>query len=284
MAEPGWQTRTGVWRTERPCLLGILNITPDSFSDGGELGSADAALRRALRLVEEGADMLDVGGESTRPGARPVPTTEQIDRVVPVLELLSRHTAVPLSIDTRDAVVARAAIDAGASVVNDVSALRDPAMAAVVRESGAGLVLMHLRGEPATMHQYARYDDVVREVVAELEVVLGRAVGAGIAEDAIVLDPGIGFAKATEHNLALLANLEALTALGRPILVGPSRKAFIGQLAGNPPPAERVGGTVAACVAALFHGARIFRVHDVAPVRQALDVAEAIRTAEARTS
>jgi dihydropteroate synthase len=276
MTAAGWRIRTGIVSTERPRILGILNVTPDSFSDGGELGSAEAALERAARLVEAGADIIDVGGESTRPGAAAVPASEQIDRVIPVLESAARYLSVPLSIDTRDADVARAALAAGAAIVNDVSSLGDPRMAGVVREAKAGVILMHMRGDPATMQELARYDDVVAEVAGELRARLGHATDAGIDPESIVLDPGIGFAKTTEHNLALLARLDTLAELGRPLLVGPSRKAFIGRLSGDVPPRERVPGTIAACVAALFHGARLFRVHDVAELRQALDVAAAI--------
>jgi dihydropteroate synthase len=272
----GWRIRTGVLPTERPVILGILNVTPDSFSDGGELSSPGAALDRAARFVAAGADILDVGGESTRPGAIRVPTEQQIERVVPVVELLSSRFDVPLSIDTRDAGVARAAIAAGASIVNDVSGLGDPRMTGVVREFGAGLILMHMRGEPASMQEHAQYGDVVAEVSTELRASLTAAVDAGVDPHAIVVDPGIGFAKTAAHNLAILARLHALSDLGRPILVGPSRKAFIGLLSGGVPPGERLAGTIAACVAALLGDARLFRVHDVAPIRQALDVAYAI--------
>lgn len=257
--------------------MGILNVTPDSFSDGGRWTAVDAAVRRAAEMVEEGAGMIDVGGESTRPGADPVAAAEERARVVPVIEALRRVLPVPLSVDTCKAEVARAALDAGADVVNDVTALRDPAMAAAVSAAGCGVVLMHMRGTPRTMQVDPRYDDVVREVTDELEAALGRAVDAGVDQERVVVDPGIGFAKTTDHNLRLVARLEALGRLGRPVLLGVSRKAFLGKLLGGAPPEERAVATAAACVAGLLHGARVFRVHDVRPVVEALRVAEAIR-------
>jgi dihydropteroate synthase len=279
MAAVSWRIRGRHIALDRPCVVGIVNVTPDSFSDGGELPSPEAAFERGASLVENGADILDVGGESTRPGAAFVAAALQAERVVPVIELLSRHLDVPISVDTRIPSVAREAILAGASIVNDVSGLRDPEMAAVVAECDAGLVLMHMRGEPASMQDHARYADVVAEVGAELGESLARARRLGVRPEAIVLDPGIGFAKTAAHNLSLLAGLRAFLAFERPLLVGPSRKAFIGELAGGVPPRERSAGTLAACVAALLAGARLFRVHDVAVVRQGLDVAEAIRHA-----
>jgi dihydropteroate synthase len=272
-----WHIRGATLSLGRPLVMGILNLTPDSFSDGGALADADAALRRAEQLVREGADLLDVGGESTRPGAPAVEPEVQLARVLPIVERLVRALPVPVSVDTRSAVVARAALEAGAAIVNDVSALGDPAMGAVVREHGAGVVLMHMRGTPQTMRSLATYDDVVEEVRAELAAALARAAAAGIPPERIVLDPGIGFAKQAEHSLALLAALDRLAQSGFPLLVGPSRKSFIGDLLGGVPSERRVFGTIGACVSALLRGARIFRVHDVEPVRQALDVAEAIR-------
>lgn len=272
-----WEVRDARLTLARPLVMGILNLTPDSFSDGGRFTTAAEAVAAGMRMVDEGADLIDVGGESTRPGARAVEPALQAERVVPVIEGLSARAGVPVSVDTRSAEVARLALDAGASIVNDVSGLADPAMATVACEAGAGVVLMHMRGTPETMQSLAVYDDVVGEVVAELRAACARAVGAGVQPRRIVLDPGIGFAKTTEHNLTLMAALERVLVLGRPLLVGPSRKAFIGQVLGGIPPHERLAGTIAACVAALQRGARLFRVHDVAPVRQALDVAEAIR-------
>jgi dihydropteroate synthase len=259
--------------------MGILNVTPDSFSDGGLYRSRDAALRRAEEMVREGAGMLDVGAESTRPGAVAVSAGQELERLLPVLEALRQAVPVPVSVDTRKAEVAREALAAGAELVNDISALDDPEMARVVAETGAGLVLMHMRGTPETMQLDPRYDDVVGEVGEELRVGLDRAVAAGIDPERIVVDPGIGFAKTGAHNLELLSRLSELGSLGRPVLLGVSRKAFIGALLGGAGPTERAVGTAAACVVGLLQGARIFRVHDVRVVREALAVAEAIRTA-----
>jgi dihydropteroate synthase len=257
--------------------MGILNVTPDSFSDGGELADDPSlALARAYAMVEAGAALLDVGGESTRPGAALVGLDEELRRVLPVIEALARELPVPISVDTRKAAVASAALAAGAAVVNDVSALaHDPAMGEVAARAGAGLVLMHMRGEPSTMMEHARYGDLMREVARELEGAIAKARAAGVSDAAIVVDPGVGFAKTAEQNLTLIRRLAELTELGRPILVGPSRKSFLGRIL-DVPPEERVAGTVAACVAAYVQGARIFRVHDVLPVVQALRVAEAI--------
>ncbi len=274
-----WRAGSERLPLEKPLVMGILNVTPDSFSDGGAWAAPEEALRRAREMVAAGADLVDVGGESTRPGADPVTVKEEIARVTPVLRLLSAELEVPLSIDTRRAEVAEAALQCGALIVNDVSALDDARMAGVVAAAGAGLVLMHMRGTPATMQQLARYEDVTGEVVAELRPRLQRALDAGVEPEAIVVDPGIGFAKNAEQNLRLLAELPRLAALGRPVLLGVSRKAFLGALLGGLPPTERGVATAAACVAGLLAGARIFRVHDVLPVRQALTVAEAIRAA-----
>ncbi len=274
-----WEIRGGTLSLERPLLMGILNITPDSFSDGGRFYHPEAALRRAAEMVEEGADLIDVGAESTRPGAAAVPAAEELTRLLPVLRLLRSHLSVPISVDTRKADIARVALGEGAAIVNDVSALGDAEMAAVVAEAGAGLVLMHMRGTPATMQQDPRYEDVAREVTAELHAALEQARGAGIPEERIVVDPGIGFGKTAAHNLELITRLDVLAELGRPVLLGVSRKAFLGAILGGAPPEERGVGTVAACVVGLLRGARIFRVHDVGLVRQALLVAEAIRRA-----
>jgi len=259
---------------DRPVLMGIVNLTPDSFSDGGRFPDLSAALDHARGLVEAGAHILDVGGESTRPGALEVPEEEERARILPFLREASEF-GVPLSVDTRKASVARAALDAGAVVVNDVSGLAfDPEMAPLVAEAGAGAVLMHMRGDPATMTGLARYDAVGREVARELEVAVSRARAAGIPDDALVVDPGLGFAKTPEQTLALLGDLSPVVDLGFPVLVGPSRKRFIASVA-DVPPQERIPGTVAACVMAYLGGARIFRVHDVAPVAQALAVTHA---------
>lgn len=274
--------------------MGILNVTPDSFWDGGRHESVAAALRQAERLVGEGADLVDVGGESTRPGAEPVAAARERARAVPVIEALVREWPdLLISVDTVKAEVAAAALDAGAAVVNDVSGLRlDPALGPLCAERGAGLVLMHSRGSVERMASYETADygeDPVGEVVAELDAALERARSAGVVAAAVVLDPGLGFSKRTAHSVAVLRELSRVAALGRPILLGPSRKRFIGELAGTGqdgaagalPPEERLAGTLAACVTGLLAGARLFRVHDVAPVRQALAVAAALeRTSE----
>ena len=256
-------------------VMGVLNVTPDSFSDGGLFLDEQAAVAHGLELVEQGAHVLDVGGESTRPGAEPVGVQEELRRVVPVVEGLSRQVgATQISIDTSKAIVAQAAVAAGATLVNDVSALRaDPKMADVVAESGADCCLMHMLGEPRTMQRgvsESSYTDVVDDVKAFLEERLAFAVGAGIPEQRILLDPGIGFGKTVTHNLELLRRLTELVALGRPLVVGTSRKSFLGVVA-----TDRLAGTVATNVMALERGASVFRVHDVAPLAAALAVASA---------
>ena len=255
--------------------MGVLNVTPDSFSDGGLFLEPHAAVAHAERMVEEGAALVDVGGESTRPGAAPVPEAEELRRVLPVVEALAGRVEVPLSIDTGKAAVARAALAAGASFVNDVTALRgDPAMAAAVAESGADLCLMHMLGEPATMQDQPRYGDVVAEVKGFLEERLSFAVAAGIPEERIWLDPGVGFGKTAEHNLELIRRLDEIAAIGQPVLVGLSRKRFIGAITGRPA-ADRASGSVAAAILAFERGATMFRVHDVRETADALAVAAA---------
>jgi dihydropteroate synthase len=257
-----------------PIVMGVVNVTPDSFSDGGEWLDPRAAIAHGRDLVAQGAAILDIGGESTRPGAQPVTEAEELRRVVPVLEGLAGAGA-RLSIDTSKAAVAAAAIDAGATVVNDVTALRgDPAMAALVAERGCDVCLMHMLGEPRTMQRDPRYDDVVDDVKAFLARRLELAVGAGISEQRVWLDPGIGFGKTTDHNLELLARLDEIVALGRPVVIGTSRKSFLGTITGRDA-GERVPGTIATNVLALARGARVFRVHDVAQARDALLVAAA---------
>ena len=259
----------------RPAVMGVLNVTPDSFSDGGEFLAPDAALAHARAMVVEGADLLDVGGESTRPGAEPVGAEEELRRVMPVVAALAAEGAVPVSIDTSKAVVARAATGAGASFVNDVTALRgDPEMAAVVAATGADVCLLHMQGEPRTMQEDPHYDDVVAEVKAFLEERLAFAVREGIPEERVWLDPGIGFGKTLDHNLELLRRLDEIVALGRPVVIGASRKRFLGALTGRPE-VDRAAGTVAVNVLAFERGAHMFRVHDVAPTRDALAVASA---------
>jgi len=256
--------------------MGIVNATPDSFSDGGRFLDPAAAVAHGLRLAAEGAAILDVGGESTRPGSEPVPEREELRRVVPVLEgLAAAGVDAQLSIDTAKLAVARAAVDAGATYVNDVTAFRrDPEMAAFVAERGLDCCLVHMRGEPRTMQDDPRYDDVVSEVKAFLEARLAFAVAEGVPEERIHLDPGIGFGKTVEHNLELLRRLDELVALGRPVLIGVSRKGFLGRLTGRPV-GERGPATIAANLMAFLRGATIFRVHEVAPLADALRVAAA---------
>jgi dihydropteroate synthase len=261
--------------------MGVVNVTPDSFSDGGLFLDPGAAIAHGLALVEEGAEILDVGGESTRPGAQPVAEAEELRRVGPVVEGLAGSGA-QISIDTSKASVARAALEAGAALVNDVTALRgDPEMAAVVAQSGAECCLMHMRGEPRTMQRGGgpQYEDVVAEVKAFLDERLAFAVGEGISEGLVLLDPGIGFGKTLEHNLQLLRRLDELAALGRPLVVGTSRKSFLGRILPEATIAERLPGTIATCVLAYERGASVLRVHDVAPVRAALAVAAATLSA-----
>jgi dihydropteroate synthase len=257
-----------------PVVMGVVNVTPDSFSDGGAWLDPDAAIAHGRELVAQGAAILDVGGESTRPGADPVGASEELRRVLPVVEGLA-DAGARLSIDTSKARVAAAALDAGASIVNDVTALRgDPQMAALVAERGCDCCLVHMLGEPRTMQRAPAYEDVVADVKAFLAARLRFAVRRGIAEERLWLDPGIGFGKTVDHNLELLRRLGELLELGRPIVVGTSRKAFLGTITGRGPH-ERVPGTIATNVLALAHGASVFRVHDVAEARDALAVAAA---------
>jgi dihydropteroate synthase len=274
-----WQCRDRAFDlANRTLVMGIVNITPDSFSDGGKYFAPEAAITHARRLLAEGADLLDLGAESTRPGAPPVPADEQWRRLSPVLEALARETEACLSVDTASASVAERALAAGAHVVNDVTALRDPAMAEVVAGAGAGLVLMHMRGTPADMQHDPSYHDVASEVAAHLAFRLEAARAAGIARDCVALDPGIGFGKTMQHSLELVARLESLTAFGRPVLVGVSRKSFIGRLLDRPVD-QRLEGSLAAAAVAVFLGARIVRTHDVSSTAPAVRVAEALRAA-----
>ncbi|HKG37800.1 MAG TPA: dihydropteroate synthase [Conexibacter sp.] len=262
---------------ERPYrIMGVLNVTPDSFSDGGRFLDAEAAVAHGLALEAEGADILDVGGESTRPGAEAVAADEQIRRVVPAIErLVTRGVQAQLSVDTTRVAVAEAAVAAGATYVNDVSAFRaDPELAGLVADRGLDCCLSHMRGEPRSMQADPVYDDVVADVKAFLEERLGAAVAAGIAEERIMLDPGIGFGKTLVHNLELLRRLDELVELGRPIVIGTSRKSFLGRLTGRET-GDRLAGTIATNVLALERGATVFRVHDVGPVADALAVTAA---------
>jgi dihydropteroate synthase len=260
----------------RARVMGIVNVTPDSFSDGGLFLDPGRAIEHGRQLVAEGADILDVGGESTRPGAESVPAGVELARTAPVVAALAIDGGVPVSIDTSKAEVARAALEAGARIVNDVTALRaDPELAAVCAERDCELVLMHMQGSPRTMQDAPTYDDVVDDVRAFLAQRIAAAVAAGVAEERIWVDPGIGFGKTAEHNVELLRRLGDLRELGRPIVIGTSRKRFLGVLTGRGV-GDRLGGTVASNVLALAAGADVFRVHDVLAVRQALEVAEAI--------
>jgi dihydropteroate synthase len=274
----------GIWRvrgatfdlSRRALVLGVLNVTPDSFSDGGRYADPERASERALALADEGADLLDVGGESTRPGARPVPATEEIARVRPVLERLAGRLPIPISIDTRKAEVAEVALDLGAGIVNDISGLAaGPALAAVAARHGAGLLLMHMQGSPETMQHEPRYADVVAEVGAFLDAAAERAEAQGVPREAIAFDPGIGFGKTLEHNLALLRGLSALAAHGRPLCVGVSRKSFFEMLLGLGLE-ERLEAGLAAAVFAYLRGARIVRTHDVRATVRALRTVEAL--------
>ncbi len=264
-----------------PVLVGVLNVTPDSFSDGGDFFDPERAAVRAAAMMDEGAQIIDVGGESTRPGADPVAPEKEARRVVPVIrEVMAERPGAIVSIDTYRAGTAEAALQAGASIVNDVSALRgDPRMADMVAEARCPVILMHMLGEPKTMQRDPRYDDVVREVRDFLAGRAERAVAAGVEEENIILDPGIGFGKTLEHNLALLRHLDSLVELGFPVLVGASRKTFIGRITGVGEARERVFGTVAANVVACAQGATFFRVHDVRANQEALAVAWAVLNA-----
>lgn len=264
----------------RPLVMGVLNVTPDSFSDGGRCADSDAALAHALRMVEDGADILDIGGESTRPGADPVSAKIELERVVPVIEAIRKHSRVPISIDTSKAVVAERALDAGADIVNDVSALRrDPDMASILKKTSTPVVLMHMLGEPKTMQQQPRYDDCVAEIGRFFEQRISYAETRGIDRSRIILDPGIGFGKRLVDNLDIFARLHELTRFGMPLLVGASRKRFIEMLhPSGGAPETRLGGSIAAAVMAVLHRADIVRVHDVAQTVEALKVVQAIRT------
>ena len=256
--------------------MGVVNVTPDSFSDGGRFLDAEAAVSQGLTLVREGAGIVDVGGESTRPGSEPVPVAEELRRVLPVVEALADRVGAPISVDTAKADVARRALSAGAALINDVTALRgDPAMVGVIAEAGCPVCLMHMQGEPRTMQDNPRYDDVVGEVLCFLEERMAFALARGVREEQLLVDPGIGFGKTVEHNLALLRNLHRFAELGRPVVLGASRKRFLGAILGAEP-GERGVGTVATTVIGLMEGAHVFRVHEVKANFEALRVTLAV--------
>ena len=258
--------------------MGILNVTPDSFSDGGRYFDKASAIRRAYEMVEEGADIIDVGGESTRPGSEPVPLQEEIDRTIPVIEEISKKIKVPVSIDTYKAEVARRALDAGASIVNDISGLRfDPEMPKVVSQYKVPVVIMHIKGTPKDMQANPIYEALIPEIMDYFRESIRLAVESGITEDKIIIDPGIGFGKTFDHNLEIIKNLREFTLLEKPLLVGVSRKAFIGKILGDAPVSERLEGSEAAAAISILNGANIIRVHDVKEMKKVALVADAIK-------
>lgn len=261
---------------DRTLVMGVLNVTPDSFSDGGRFLDVERAVEHGIRMAAEGADIIDVGGESSRPGSEPVSAQEELDRVAPVIERLAAAVDAPISIDSYKPATVDACLGLGASMANDIGGLRDPEMMAAIAKHRAPAVIMHMRGEPKTMQCDVRYEDVVGEVKSYLEARVAAALEAGVAE--AIVDPGIGFGKTAEHNLQILKRLDEFKALGRPLLVGPSRKSFIGAVTGAGS-GERLSGTIAAVTACVLAGVDIVRVHDVKPAKQAIAVAEAIRRA-----
>ena len=263
---------------QRTLLMGVLNVTPDSFSDGGLYFDRQLAIERALQMVEEGADIIDIGGESTRPFSEPTPLEEELRRVIPVIEAVAPKISIPISIDTYKAKVAFEALQAGASIVNDISGLRfDPEMVKIVAESGAGLIVMHIKGTPKTMQLDPHYDDVMDEIKSYLKESIEKAELEGVHPESIVVDPGIGFGKKLHHNLEIFRRLNELEELGKPILVGPSRKSFIGEILGLPV-SERLYGTLGAVAYCALKGVHIVRVHDVKAARQVVDIIDAIES------
>jgi dihydropteroate synthase len=269
----------------RTLVMGILNVTPDSFADGGAHFDIDRAVEAGIRMAADGADILDIGGESTRPGADPLPEDEELRRVLPVIERLARQVQLPISIDTYKARVAREAVARGASIINDISGLQyEPALGAAAAESGAALILMHTRGRSSGMYDLAVYDDAAADVARELGEAIDRAVDAGVSREAIIIDPGFGFAKKADHSYEVLARLDTLAALDRPILSGPSRKSFLKAALGEREPSAREWGTAAAVTASVLHGAHIVRVHGVAAMADVVRVADRIRAASQANS
>lgn len=258
--------------------MGILNVTPDSFSDGGLYFDKSAAIKRAIQMVEDGADIVDIGGESTRPGSEPVTIEEELRRTIPVIEALAKEIKIPISIDTYKSEVAKSALDAGASMVNDISGLRfDPDMPEVVSEYKVPVVIMHIKGAPKNMQVNPVYEALIPEIMDYLMISIRVAVKSGIAEDKIIIDPGIGFGKTFDHNLEIINNLREFTFLGKPILIGLSRKAFIGKILGDVPVTDRLEGTAAAVAVSIMNGANIIRVHDVKEMARVAKVADAIK-------
>jgi len=263
--------------SRRTYVMGILNVTPDSFSDGGLFFSEEKAIEHALRLVEDGADIIDIGGESTRPGSEPVPAREEIRRTIPVIRAISKEVKIPISIDTYKAEVAAAALDAGASMVNDISGLRfDPDMPGVVARYDVPVIIMHIKGTPKDMQVNPVYEALIPEIIDYLRISIRLALKFGISEDRIIIDPGIGFGKTFEHNLEIIKNLKEFTLLEKPVAIGVSRKAFIGRILGDVPPSERLEGTAAAVAISIFNGANIIRVHDVKEMVKVARVADSI--------
>ena len=262
-------------------IMGILNVTPDSFSEGGQYFDKSLAIKRAYEMVEEGADIIDIGGESTRPGSEPVPLEEELRRTIPVIEAIVKNIKVPISIDTYKADVAKRALDAGASMVNDISGMRfDPEMPKVVSQYKVPVVIMHIKGNPKTMQKEPVYEALIPEIMDYLRMSIRLAVKFGIDEDKIVIDPGIGFGKTFDHNLEIIKNLHEFTLLEKPLLIGPSRKAFLGKILNDAPASERLEGTAAAVVISILNGANIIRVHDVKEMKKVALVADAVKRGE----
>jgi len=278
-----WRLASREVKLNRPLVMGILNVTPDSFSDGGLYLSKEEAVRRGLEMIEQGADMVDVGGESTRPYADPVTETMELGRVVPVVQELASRSPVPISVDTRHPEVARAALEAGAEIVNDVSGLCDPRMVEVVSEARAGVVLMHMLGDPRTMQDRPSYEDVVGDISLFLEERMREAIGSGVEERAIMLDPGIGFGKSVEHNLQIIMRLREFRCLGRPLLIGASRKGFIGKVLGQEAK-DRKEGSLAVASVAMMNGANVLRVHDVKETTMVARMVDAVHRAQLSSS
>jgi dihydropteroate synthase len=264
--------------SKKTCIMGILNITPDSFSDGGRYFDKTSAINKALQMTEDGADIIDIGGESTRPGSEPVPVEEELRRILPVIKSIAGEIKIPVSIDTYKSEIAKRALNAGASMVNDISGLRfDPEMAKVVSDYKVPVVIMHIKGTPKIMQHKPVYDALIPEILEYLSQSITIAGEAGISDNIIMIDPGLGFGKTFEHNLEIIHNLHEFTLLGKPILIGPSRKAFIGKILGDLPPEERLEGTAAAVAISIMNGANIVRVHDVKEMARVARVADAIK-------